>query len=302
MPLADPFKDLKWSNVPEIKLSSLSKLDDTFTSLQALSNLHYLFSGFMDYFWSRKLNISNFGSANRFSASMFSSLISSAWASRIYDGVDENIIDEHYHKFIQIWFAHAVHKVVSSVIGGILSIEARDMDKKLLSALESNNTLAKCWFRGNVTIASSGWPFVSTVPGQMTHLVASMTLDSARSCVMQGAFLTQVTVSNIPIVFSWGGSISPEGFRPSILLLTGIVVAVAIVVDAIIRIVVVVVGVPSIIKLAFVITGDLVGLFYSNRLGVCIPPEQGVIVFAMIAACVSRAAVILSAANCLMAA
>nr|GEZ88790.1 hypothetical protein [Tanacetum cinerariifolium] len=34
-------------------------------SLQALSNLHYLFSGFMDYFWSCKLNISNFGPANR---------------------------------------------------------------------------------------------------------------------------------------------------------------------------------------------------------------------------------------------
>ncbi|GJR88100.1 hypothetical protein Tco_0212111 [Tanacetum coccineum] len=34
-------------------------------SLQALSNLYYLFGGFMDYLWSRKLNISNFGPANR---------------------------------------------------------------------------------------------------------------------------------------------------------------------------------------------------------------------------------------------
>nr|GEW64090.1 hypothetical protein [Tanacetum cinerariifolium] len=33
--------------------------------LQVLSNLHYLFSGFIDYFWSLKLNISNFGPANR---------------------------------------------------------------------------------------------------------------------------------------------------------------------------------------------------------------------------------------------
>nr|GEY20011.1 zinc finger, CCHC-type [Tanacetum cinerariifolium] len=33
--------------------------------MQALTNLHYLFSGFMDYFWSRELNISNFGPANR---------------------------------------------------------------------------------------------------------------------------------------------------------------------------------------------------------------------------------------------
>ncbi|GJZ67073.1 reverse transcriptase domain-containing protein [Tanacetum coccineum] len=98
---ADPIKDLKWPNVPRIKLSSLSKSDDTFPSLQALSNLYYLFGGFMDYLWSRKLNISNFGPADRkilpvvpsgrtsnalsiprrFLASMFSSLIASLKAS-----------------------------------------------------------------------------------------------------------------------------------------------------------------------------------------------------------------------------
>ncbi|GJW48774.1 hypothetical protein Tco_0080420 [Tanacetum coccineum] len=91
-------------------------------------------------------------------------------------------------------------QVVSSVIGGILSMEARDMDMKLLSAPESNNTLARCWFRRYV--ASSGWPFVYTIPGQMTHLVARLTLDSARSCVMQGEFLTQGKSSSIPTIFS----------------------------------------------------------------------------------------------------
>ncbi|GJV48681.1 DNA-directed DNA polymerase [Tanacetum coccineum] len=50
---ANPFKDFERSNVPRVKLSSFSKSDDTFTSLQALSNLHYLFSGFMDYFSSQ---------------------------------------------------------------------------------------------------------------------------------------------------------------------------------------------------------------------------------------------------------
>ncbi|GJY27613.1 hypothetical protein Tco_0403380, partial [Tanacetum coccineum] len=60
-------------------------------------------------------------------------------------------------------------------------------------------------------VASSGWPFVSAVPGQMTHLVASLTLDSARSCVMHGAFLTQGKASSIPTVFSWGDSISADG-------------------------------------------------------------------------------------------
>ncbi|GJV62170.1 hypothetical protein Tco_1468270 [Tanacetum coccineum] len=106
-----------------------------------------------------------------------------------------------------------------------------------------------------LTLAASGWPFVSAVPGQMTHLVASLTLDSARSCVMQGAFLTQGKASSIPIVFSWGDNISPDSFLPSILLLLVIIVAVAIVVTVIL--VVVVVGCSSITKLSFVIIGSL---------------------------------------------
>nr|GEX11950.1 hypothetical protein [Tanacetum cinerariifolium] len=61
---ANLVKDFKWSNVPGVKLFLFSKSDDSFSSLQALSNLYYLFSGFMDYFWSCKLNISNFSPAN----------------------------------------------------------------------------------------------------------------------------------------------------------------------------------------------------------------------------------------------
>ncbi|GJR38834.1 hypothetical protein Tco_1214518 [Tanacetum coccineum] len=38
--------------------------------------------------------------------------------------------------------------------GGIFSIEARDMDTKLLSAPESNNTLARCWFRRNIPVTT----------------------------------------------------------------------------------------------------------------------------------------------------
>ncbi|GKD83294.1 hypothetical protein Tco_1350133 [Tanacetum coccineum] len=91
-------------------------------------------------------------------------------------------------------------------------------------------------------IASSGWPFVSTVSGLMTHLVASLTLDSARSYVIQGTSFTQGKVSSIPIVFSWGGSISPYGFLPSILLLVVIIVAVVIVVVMVVLVVVVVEG------------------------------------------------------------
>nr|GEX09951.1 hypothetical protein [Tanacetum cinerariifolium] len=124
--------------------------------------------------------------------------------------------------------------VVSSVIGEILSIEARDMDTKLLRALESNNTLTRCWFSRNIPVTtfwSRGWSFVSVVPSQMTHLVASITLDNARSYVMQVSIVVAVVL---------------------------------VIVDTIIGIVVVVVGAPCIIKLAFLITGSLHGttLYY----------------------------------------
>ncbi|GKB39264.1 hypothetical protein Tco_0884206 [Tanacetum coccineum] len=66
--------------------------------------------------------------------------------------------------------------------------------------------------------------------GRMTHLVASLTLDSARSCVMQSAFLTSGKASSTPIVFRWGDNIILEGFLSSILLSLVIIVTVAIVV------------------------------------------------------------------------
>ncbi|GKE91944.1 hypothetical protein Tco_1573039 [Tanacetum coccineum] len=133
--------------------------------------------------------------------------------------------------------------------GGIFSLEARDMDTKLLSAPESNNTLARCSSLGIIT--SSGWPFVSVVLGQVVHLVTSITLNSARSCMMQSAFLTQGTVSNIPIVFSWSDSIRPKGFLSFVLLWLVIIVAI---VGVGVMVVVVVVESSSVIKLSFVIT------------------------------------------------
>ncbi|GKC14728.1 hypothetical protein Tco_1011510, partial [Tanacetum coccineum] len=45
--------------------------------------------------------------------------------------------------------------------------------------------------------------------------------------------------SSIPFVFSWGDSISPDGFLPSILLLLVIIVAVVIVITVILVVVVV---------------------------------------------------------------
>ncbi|GJY00428.1 hypothetical protein Tco_0357446 [Tanacetum coccineum] len=110
--------------------------------------------------------------------------------------------------------------------GGIFSIEARDMDTKLLSALESNNTLAGCWFRRNIPVTTFRLLPVS-------------------------AFLTQGMVSSIPTVLSWSGSISPEGFLSSVLLWLMINVAI---VGVGVTIVVIIVESFSVIKLSFVIT------------------------------------------------
>ncbi|GJX69915.1 hypothetical protein Tco_0307086 [Tanacetum coccineum] len=99
-------------------------------------------------------------------------------------------------------------------------------------------------------VVSSGWSFVSAILGQMTYPVASPTLDSAGSYVMQGAPFTQGTIPSIPI----GGSISPEGFLSSILLLVVIIVTVVVIV---ILIVVVVDDVSLILKLSFEIIGFL---------------------------------------------
>ncbi|GKF87353.1 hypothetical protein Tco_0258230, partial [Tanacetum coccineum] len=92
---------------------------------------------------------------------------------------------------------------------------------------------------------------------QMAHLVANITLNSARSCVIQSAFLTQGTVSSIPIVFSWSDNISPEGFLSSVLLWLVIIVAVVdvgVTVVVVIIVAVVVVENSFIVKLSFVIT------------------------------------------------
>ncbi|GKE67424.1 hypothetical protein Tco_1521585 [Tanacetum coccineum] len=132
-------------------------------------------------------------------------------------------------------------------MGGIFSLKARDMDTKLLSAPESNNTLAKYWFRRNV----SAWQVI---------VIDSKLLPVAGPLFLQflSAFLTQGTVSSISIIFSWGGSISPEGFMSFVLLWLVIIVEVVgvgvTVVVVIIVAVVVVVESSSVVKLSFVVT------------------------------------------------
>ncbi|GJZ28097.1 hypothetical protein Tco_0572744 [Tanacetum coccineum] len=106
----------------------------------------------------------------------------------------------------------------------------------------------------------------------MTYSVASPTLDSAGSYVMQDAPFTQGTISSIPI----DGSISPEGFLPSFLLLVVVIVTVVVV---IVILIVVVDDVSLILKLSFVIIGIPVGPVFL----------LGLLALAIVAACASRA-------------
>nr|GEX73207.1 retrovirus-related Pol polyprotein from transposon TNT 1-94 [Tanacetum cinerariifolium] len=123
-------------------------------------------------------------------------------------------------------------------------------------------------------------------------------------------------VSSIPTVFSWIDSISSDGFLSFILLVVVIMVTIIIVavfleivVVVIVRVVIVVTaGVSLIFKFSFVIIGFLYRLvFYYllyQPLGVSFDLRflLGFLVFAMVAASASRAAVIQLEINCRMAA
>nr|GEV83740.1 hypothetical protein [Tanacetum cinerariifolium] len=113
----------------------------------------------------------------------------------------------------------------------------------LLSFTQGTETVTPSPTAENVILRNVG-----VVPGLMAYFVTSLTSDSTRSYVMQSASLTQRIGSNIPMIFSWGSSIGPEGFMPSILLLVVIIVVVVV-------IVIIICGVPSIIKLSFMVIG-----------------------------------------------
>ncbi|GKF35435.1 hypothetical protein Tco_0108635, partial [Tanacetum coccineum] len=126
----------------------------------------------------------------------------------------------------------------------------------------------------------------------MAYFVTILTPDSARSCVMQCTLPAQGMRSIISTV-----SISPKGLLTSILLLVVIIVTVVIAVVTVILIVVVVaiIGVVIVVTIIGVVVvvmiigvvgvvfevlkrpGYLVGLLYSNRVGIGIPPGQGIL-------------------------
>nr|GEV39796.1 hypothetical protein [Tanacetum cinerariifolium] len=143
--------------------------------------------------------------------------------------------------------------------GGIDCLPNETIFEQLL--LISTKTTA--WNKFSSTIASGSKPLVP-------KFYAWSRDQGARVVTKEGyrsAPLTQRMGSNIPMILSWGNSIGLEGFMPFIMLLVVIIVVVVV-------IAVVIGGVPSIIKLLFLITGDLVSLLYSNRFSIGIPPGQ----------------------------
>ncbi|GJZ91038.1 hypothetical protein Tco_0662965 [Tanacetum coccineum] len=125
----------------------------------------------------------------------------------------------------------------------------------------------------------------------MTYHVASPTLDSAGSYVMQGAPFTQGTIPSISI----GGRISPEGFLPSILLVVVIIVT-AVVVIVILIVGVVVDDVSLILKLSLSFP------LFTTGISLVQCSYWDLSEFAMVAACASRVAVIPLVISCQMAA
>ncbi|GJT40298.1 putative reverse transcriptase domain-containing protein [Tanacetum coccineum] len=155
-----------------------------------------------------------------------------------------------------------------------LLVMSRDLVERLSDVGKIDvDSIARTLNSSRSHVASRGWSFASAVPGQMTHLVAISTLDSANSCVMQSASCTQWAVSMVSF-----GRISPNSFLSSMLLLVVIIVMVVfivvvlvVVVIAIVGVVIVVVfgivvvggGVPSIFNLSFVIV-DSFSCYWSS--------------------------------------
>nr|GEU81200.1 retrovirus-related Pol polyprotein from transposon TNT 1-94 [Tanacetum cinerariifolium] len=265
----------------EVLVASRLNLEFKGVIFQALSNLHYIFYGFMDNFWSRmkcadllRLStmtqivscpfevlgsfvtksivifshfhigisgctsdvpgirlIRNFtwrtgGRPGYEIQSSFASITSNDQGFTIDRNMDDYLVTENFGMILG-QPAHTDDYVETTEFNrheiNFESIEAKDKDMKLLSAPQSINILAKCWFRRNIP----------------------------------GTSFTEWEVSSVPIVFSWCGSIGFDNFLPSILLwLVGIIAVIGIGVTVVV-VVVVVVESSFVVKLSFVVTSGV---------------------------------------------
>ncbi|GKC97935.1 hypothetical protein Tco_1168210 [Tanacetum coccineum] len=124
----------------------------------------------------------------------------------------------------------------------------------LRQPIHTNDNVETTEFNWHEINFESGWPFVSAILGQMAHLIASITLNSTRSGVMEITSLTQWKIFGIPITLSRSDSISFGNFLPSVLLWLVVVVVVGVGFTVVVVAVVgVVVESSSIVKLSLVV-------------------------------------------------
>nr|GEV52738.1 hypothetical protein [Tanacetum cinerariifolium] len=162
-------------------------------------------------------------------------------------------------------------KAISVVRNAIVKFECIDARVKFNVFNDENDVLSYFMFvifakEFFLLFAESEDTIFDPVLGQMTYLVASLTLDSV--------------------------SISPERFLLPILLLVMIMVMVVIVAAILVVVVVVIVRVVIVVVIIGIVVvspdesfhkflglcpGDLVGLLYSNWFGIGIPPGQGIL-------------------------
>ncbi|GJY65014.1 hypothetical protein Tco_0466474 [Tanacetum coccineum] len=103
------------------------------------------------------------------------------------------------------------------------------MTTSKLPSLIDIRSILKGWFNkalpdGHCWWWSFGTDLHNALSPKHDHITVILSVD--RLFQWLSAFLTQGTVSSISIIFSWGGSISPEGFLSSVLLWLVIIVAV----------------------------------------------------------------------------
>nr|GEV21247.1 hypothetical protein [Tanacetum cinerariifolium] len=206
-------KGVMWSFVDQV--GSLS--------LQALSNLHYLFSGFMDYFWSRKLNISNFGPTNRDSYEVPKESVATSSAS---DGKKGRTVavttedmqkrrndvkarttllsalpDEHQLRFSKYKTAQELWAAILKIFGGN---EATRKTKKNQLQQQYGNFKAEGKetpenSSGNEEVNTTGVPTTSTQvsPASANVVAASISLDTACASITSQSNGSQIKYEDI---------------------------------------------------------------------------------------------------------
>ncbi|GJR74584.1 hypothetical protein Tco_0086949 [Tanacetum coccineum] len=200
---ANPFRDFERTNVLGIKLSSFSESDDTFTSLQALSNLHYLFQWFHGLFLVLA-EMCGVGKAidndpDPMCPCPFDVIFLAFLKELIYRvlGLQVPFLGLNRFGIIlgkreegQVSVSHFDIVKGTNLIGWeYLAIEARYMDTKLYSAQNQQNTTNYSW--------SDGPPFATVVGVGVTVVV--VIIVAVVVVVVESAFVVKLSFLQFPV-------------------------------------------------------------------------------------------------------